>query len=57
LALSAFKALQIKAFTALPTKKANIKILVNQCLIRAIGFVAGAGRSEGSGALQQKFCA
>jgi hypothetical protein len=55
--LSAFKALQIKAFTTLPTKKANIKILINQYLIGAIGFVAGARQSEWSCALQQNFCA
>jgi hypothetical protein len=39
-ALSAVKPLKIKAFAALPGKKAKNKVLMNQALAVAIAFVA-----------------
>jgi hypothetical protein len=51
------KALKIKAFAEMPTKKAKMKILVNQQLALAIGFVAGAVQSGDRFRSAARFCA
>jgi hypothetical protein len=49
--------LKIKAFTEMPIKIANLKIVMNQIVTRAIRFVARVAKNEATCAVQQNFCA
>jgi len=54
--LSAVKATEIKACTALPRKKADLKIVLNQQVTIAIGFVAAIRLWTMFFAVQHNFC-